>query len=304
VIARLFAPLWGNAWLLLGCTAMFWAGNAIIGRALVGHVPPATLSFIRWFGAFAIVLGFAWPHLCRDRAVLLQSWRMMLLLSLTGIACFNVALYIGLNSTTALNGVLMQSSQPLIVILWAAMLGTEQPTLRRILGIVVSFIGVAVIVTKGSLGAIATLEVNRGDLWVLGGSLIYGLYIAILRWRPDVHPLSFLASTFGIGMLMVMPLMLNEQMQGLGISTAPLPWLGILYIMIFPSLIAYLCFNRGVELAGPGTAGQATHLVPVFGTLLAIMVLGERFHIFHAAGIALIAAGILLATRQPRSSPR
>ena len=299
VIARLAVRLWSHAWLLLSCTALFWAGNAIIGRALAGTVPPATLSFWRWLGAFAIVLPFAWPHLRRDRAVLLAHWPTMLLLGFTGVACFNVMLYTGLTTTTALNGVLMQSSQPLLVILWAALLGTEKPTLRRMLGVAISLLGVAAIAAHGNLAALLALRLNTGDLWVLTGSVIYGFYLAVLRWRPAVHPLSFVASTFLIGAMMVLPLMLWEHSAGARIATGPWGWLGIGYTTIFPSLLAYLCINRGVELIGPGRAGQAVHLVPVFGILLAVGLLGETFHPYHAAGIMLIAAGILLASLAP-----
>ena len=300
MIRHLAARIWGNAWLLLSFTTLCWAGNAIVGRAVVGIVPPATLSFWRWVGAFCIVLGFAWPHLRRDRAVLLRNWHWMLLFSLTGIACFNVMLYLGLTTTTALNGVLMQSAQPLIVILWASLLRTEQPTLRQMIGVAISLIGVAVIVAHGSLAALARLEINVGDLWILGGSVIYGFYVAILRRRPVMHPLSFVAVTFSVGALMVLPLMVREYLAGQTIAWSAAALASILYIMVFPSLLAYLCFNRGVELLGPGRAGQAIHLVPVFGTILSVLLLGEAFRLFHATGITLIAAGILLASVRVR----
>jgi drug/metabolite transporter (DMT)-like permease len=296
LIGHLGTRIWGNAWLLLCFTTLCWAGNAIVGRAVVGLVPPATLSFWRWVGAFSIVLGFAWPHLRRDAGVLLRNWHWMLLFSLTGIACFNVMLYLGLTTTTALNGVLMQSAQPLIVILWASLLRTEQPTARRMAGVALSLIGVAVIVAHGNLAALTRLDINAGDLWILGGSVIYAFYVAVLRRRPPMHPLSFVAVTFGIGALMILPLMLQERAAGQLIVVGLPAWASILYIMIFPSLLAYLCFNRGVELIGPGRAGQALHLVPVFGTILSVLLLGESFRLFHAVGITLIAAGIVLAS--------
>lgn len=300
MIRHLAGRIWGNAWLLLSFTTLCWAGNAIVGRAVVGLVPPATLSFWRWVGAFCIVLGFAWPHLRQDRAVLLRNWHWMLLFALTGIACFNVMLYLGLTTTTALNGVLMQSAQPLIVILWASLLRTEQPTIRQMTGVAISLLGVAAIVAQGSLAVLARLDINVGDLWILGGSAIYGLYVAILRRRPAMHPLSFVAVTFGLGALMILPLMLRERALGEVIVGSAAAWASILYIMIFPSLLAYLCFNRGVELIGPGRAGQAIHLVPVFGTILSVLLLGEAFQLFHAIGIMLIGMGIVLASARTR----
>jgi len=299
VFARLFAPLWGNAWLLLSCTATFWAGNAIIGRAVAGLVPPATLSFWRWTGAFCIVLGFAWERLRADWPVVRRHWAMMLLLSTTGIACFNIMLYTGLRTTTALNGVLMQSSQPLIVILWAILLLRDIPTWRQMAGVAVSLVGVAAIASHGDVGSLARLTLNPGDVWILCGCVIYALYTALLRFRPKVHPLSFLAVTFCVGAMMILPFMLAERMAGEVITGGVPSYLAIGYTMIFPSLLAYLCFNRGVELIGPSRAGQSSHLVPVFGVLLAVLLLGEKFFGYHALGIVLIGTGILLASVAP-----
>ena len=299
MMARLAAAVWGNAWLLLCCTTLFWAGNAVVGRAVVGAVPPATLSFWRWAGACLIVLGFAWTHLRRDRPVLLHHWPRMLVLALTGVACFNIMLYTGLQTTTALNGVLMQSSQPLLVYLWVVPLLREFPTPRQMVGVVASLVGVALIATHGDLAALASLAINRGDAWILTGCVIYALYIVLLRWRPAVHPLSFLAVTFGLGALMVAPFMVAEHVAGVVITGGVTSYVAIAYTMIFPSLIGYLCFNRGVQLIGPGLAGQASHLVPVFGVLLAVTLLGEVFYAFHAVGMALIAVGIFLASVAP-----
>ena len=299
MIQRLAAFFWRNAWPLLTCTALFWAGNAVVGRAVAGAVPPITLAFWRWTGAFVFVLGPAWPHLRRDYETLLRQWRMMLLLSATGIACFNAMLYTGLKTTTALNGVLVQSSMPLIVILWAVVLLNEKPTMRQMLGVLVSLIGVAAIAAHGSMAVLLRLSFNQGDLWILGGMVIYSFYTALLRRRPAVHPLSFLAVTFFLGALMLLPLYLWERGSGQLITGGVPSYLAIFYTMVFPSLVAYLCFNRGVELIGPGHAGQSAHLVPVFGALLAVVFLGETFYAYHAAGVALITVGILLASLAP-----
>lgn len=298
---QLGTALWGNAWLLLSLTMLFWAGNAVVGRAVAGAVPPVTLAFWRWTGALVFVIGFAWPHLRRDRVTLLQHWRLMLVLSATGIACFNVMLYTGLRTTTVLNGVLVQSAMPLIVILWASVLLREHPSWRQISGVAISLAGVAAIAAHGDLSALRELSFNDGDLWILAGLVIYSFYTALLRWRPAVHPLSFLATTFILGVLILLPFYAWEARSGAAISGGISSYLAILYTMIFPSLIAYLCFNRGVELIGPGPAGQSAHLVPVFGCLLAVLFLGESFLVFHAVGIALIAAGILLASLNMRA---
>jgi len=282
---------------------MFWAGNIVLGRGVVGMVPPIALAYWRWTGAFLVAVGFAWPYLKQDAPVLLRHWRMMLLLSATGIATYNTMSYIGLTSTTALNVLLLQSAGPLIIIVWAFALFGDRPTLRQSTGVLLSLAGVAVIAAHGSLETLLHLTLNRGDVWILVAMVIYGVYAAMFRRRPAAHPMSFLVATMGIGSMMILPFYIWEFMQGGHIEGSPTAWLGLAYIAVFPSFIAYLFFNRGIELIGAARAGQSWHLMPVFGSILAVLFLGETFYAYHAVGIALIAAGIVLASLRPAALP-
>jgi drug/metabolite transporter (DMT)-like permease len=295
-------PLWNSAWPLLVLANLFWAGNIVLGRGLAGMVPPITLAYWRWTGAFVVAVGFASPYLKRDVPALLRRWRMMLLLSATGIATYNTMSYIGLTSTTALNVLLLQSAGPLIIIVWAFALFGERPTRWQSAGVLLSLIGVAIIAAHGSLERLLHLSLNRGDVWILVAMLIYGSYAAMFRVRPATHPLSFLVATMGIGSLMILPFYLWEIAQGARIEGGPPAWLAIAYIAVFPSFIAYLFFNRGIELIGATRAGQSWHLMPVFGSVLAVLFLGETFYMYHAVGIALIAVGIVLASVRTTTS--
>ena len=296
--------VWHSAWPLLMLANLFWAGNIVLGRGIAGMVPPIALAYWRWTGAFLVAVGFAWPYLKQDAPVLLRHWRMMLLLSATGIASYNTMSYIGLTSTTALNVLLLQSAGPLIIIVWAFALFGERPTLWQSAGVLLSLTGVAIIAAHGSLERLLHLSLNRGDVWILAAMVIYGVYAAMFRVRPATHPLSFLVATMGIGSLMILPFYLWETAQG-GRIVAGLPaWLAMAYIAVFPSFIAYLFFNRGIELIGAARAGQSWHLMPVFGSILAVLFLGETFYLYHAIGIALIAAGIVLASIRPASTSR
>ena len=296
---------WNSAWGLLVTANLFWAGNIVLARGLAGHVPPVALAYWRWTGAFAVAVGFAWPRLKADIPVLLQHWKAMLLLSATGIASYNTMSYIGLTSTTALNVLLLQSATPLIIIVWAYLLFRETPTTRQALGVCVSLIGVGVIAARGSAEVLAHLRLNRGDVWVLAALTIYGFYCVALRKRPAVHPLSFLVAAMGIGSLMMLPFVIGEYAAGARIEGGLPSYLGIAYTAVLPSFVAYLFFNRGVELIGSGPAGQSLHLMPLFGSVLAVVFLNERFQLYHAAGFAFIAAGILLASLRTirRNSP-
>jgi drug/metabolite transporter (DMT)-like permease len=303
-------PFWNSAWTLLILANLFWAGNIVLGRAMAGVVPPIALAYWRWTGAFLVAVGFAWPFLKQDAPILWRHRRIMLLLSATGIATYNTMSYIGLTSTTALNVLLLQSAGPLIIIVWAVALFGERPTLRQSAGVLLSLIGVATIAAHGSVETLLHLSLNRGDVWILAAIAIYGSYAVMFRVRPATHPLSFLVATMGIGSLMILPFYLWEIAQGGRIEGGPQAWIAMAYIAVFPSFIAYLFFNRGIELIGPARATQSWHLMPVFGCVLAVLFLGEAFYIYHAVGIGLIAAGIVLASIrsapvvQPRQNPK
>jgi drug/metabolite transporter (DMT)-like permease len=296
----LSARLWSSAWLLLPFTALFWSGNAVVGRAVRGDVPPVALAFWRWSLATVLAAVLALPYLRRDWPALRRRWPLLIALGVLGIGAFNTMFYWGLQETTALNGVLMQAALPLIVVLWAMALYREAPSATQVAGALVSIAGVAFIVSGGALGALLALRINPGDTWVVGAIVLYGLYSALLRRRPNVHPFSLLFATFTIGALVLLPLYIWERASGLALRPGWPAWLAILYTALFPSCVAYLCFNRGAELIGPARAGQVVHLMPFFGALLAMVFLGERLHPFHLAGVALIAAGILLAQRGER----
>jgi drug/metabolite transporter (DMT)-like permease len=292
------ARLWRMAPLLLATASLSWAGNAVIGRAVHATIPPVTLAFWRWTGAFFVVLPFALEPLRRDWPVLLRRWRSLAMLSFTGVGVFNTLLYRGLDQTTAINGLLLQSAMPLMILLASGLIYRERPTAHQTIAILISLAGVAVIAAHGSLAQLGSLSVNPGDAWILAAVASYALYSSLLRGRPPVHALSFLAASFALGALMLLPLYLLESLTGATVAITPGTLAAFAYVAVMPSFVGYLCFNRGVELIGAARGGQYVHLVPVFGTLLAMAFLGERLHTFHLAGIALIATGLALAARR------
>ena len=207
---RLDRWLFDQPYLLLSLTSLFWAGNTVLGRFIAGHVPPVTLAFIRWGGAFLILLPFAWPHLKRDWPVIRSHVGLMTLLALTGFSAYNTMAYIGLQYTSAINGLLLQSIAPLFVALWAFALFGERVTPRQAGGVLVSLTGVVVIICRGSLDVLLGIAFNRGDVWFLVALVIYAFYTAVLRKRPPMHPLSFLAVGMGWGAVLLMPFLAWE----------------------------------------------------------------------------------------------
>jgi drug/metabolite transporter (DMT)-like permease len=293
-----------NPYLLLSLATLFWAGNFILGRAFHHDIPPVALAFWRWFGASLLVSLPACRHLRHDWPLLRRAWPAVVLLSALGIAAFNTLAYTGLQYTQAINGFLMQSLMPVLIVGLSLAIFGERIGALQAAGILVSLCGAVTIIARGELAVLTGLQINRGDLFVAAAVLCYAGYSVLLRKRPPVHPLSFIAVTFWLGSAMILPLYLWETIRVRALQPQPVTFLVIGYVAVFPSIVSYLCYNRGVALIGANRAGLFIHLMPVFGTIMAIGFLGERFFWHHAAGIALIAAGIWLATRgRPAAKP-
>jgi drug/metabolite transporter (DMT)-like permease len=295
---RTGARLFHEAYLLLSLTSLFWSGNVVIGRFVAGHIPPVTISVIRWAGAFVILLPFAARHLVHDWPLIRRHAGLLMLLALTGFSTYNTMAYYGLHFTTAINGLLLQSVSPLFVALWSFILFRDRLSLRQATGIGVSLAGVVVIVCQGSFQILLATAFNQGDLWFVVALLIYAFYVAILRLRPPMHPLSFLAVGMAAGTVFLLPALALEIAAGQTMVLDYTNALLLLYLCIFPSILGYLCLNRGIELVGANRAAPFIHLVPVFGSVLAIALLGEHLQFFHAVGYLLVLAGITLATRR------
>jgi drug/metabolite transporter (DMT)-like permease len=294
--------LGNQPYVLLSITALCWAGNAIVGRLAAGHIPPVTLSFLRWSLAFLLILPFAWKHLVRDWAAIRGKLGTMVFLSITGISAFNTLQYWALEYTQALNTLLLQSAGPLIVAVWSLLLLGVRLTLAQAGGILLSLLGVLAILLHGDLTALSSIAFNKGDLIFIVALAIFGLYSVLSLKRPQIHGLSFVGFTFGCGAACQIPLLIWElnARPVMQLDTANL--LMLFYVAVFPSTLAYLCFNRAVQLIGANRAAPFFHVVPVFGTVMSIVFLGEHPQAFHFIGFALVLTGVFVASRKPKTS--
>jgi drug/metabolite transporter (DMT)-like permease len=290
-------------YLLLSLTSLFWAGNIVLARYVAGHVPPMTLSCVRWIGAFVMLLPFAWPHLKRDWPALRGHLPLMVALSATGFAINNALSYWALQYTQALNALLIQSAGPLFVALWSLALFGMRLTWAQLAGITISLLGVLTIILRGDLSALASIEFNKGDVMFGGGLVAFGLYAALMTRRPKTHQLSLISFTTGCGALLLLPFSVWEYSTGLTLKSDALTIATLIYVVIFPSTLAYLFFNRGIALIGPNRAAPFFHLVPVFGSAMAILLLGEQPRLFHLIGYVLVLAGVVIASRQAAATP-
>jgi drug/metabolite transporter (DMT)-like permease len=284
-------------YLLLSLTSLFWASNIVLARFVAAHVPPMTLSCVRWIGAFLLLLPFAWPHLRRDWPALRARLPLMVMLSATGFAFNNALSYWALHYTQALNALLIQSSGPLFVALWSLALFGLRLTWAQLAGIAISLAGVLTIILRGDLTALVSIQFNKGDVMFAGAVLSFGLYSALMPRRPVTHQLSLISFTIGCGALLLLPFSIWEFSIGSTLKFDLLTVATLVYVVVFPSTLAYLFFNRGIALIGPNRAAPFLHLVPVFGSAMAILLLGEQPRLFHLIGYVLVLAGVVIASR-------
>ena len=290
-----------SPYLLLTLTPFFWACNWIVGRGLHDDVPPLAMTFYRWLFALAILAPFALPKVRREWPAIRRGMKALVPLGVVGIGAHNALAYVGLDYTTATNGVILNSFIPVMIIALSFAFLHERLTRVQALGVALSLAGVLAILSGGSLDALLALSPNRGDVIVIVSMLLWSLYTIGLRWRPPgLSVLSFLFVIALIGDLAILPLYLLETRFVRAMVWTPTAFAAIAAVALFSSVLAYVFWNRGVEAVGANVAGLFVHLMPVFGVVLAWMILGERLHAFHVAGILLILTGIWLTSRRRR----
>ena len=295
-----------SPYLLLILTTLFWSGNFVLGRAVREAVPPIALSFWRWAVALLILLPFVWPRLTAQWPLLKRHWRVLTGLALLGVANFNTFVYIGLQTTTATNALILISTAPVLIVALSFVALGLTVSRRQALGIALSLAGVLVIVTRGDLAVLLALQFNRGDAWVFAAVLSWALYSVYLKWRPaGIDPLAFLAATIGIGVLLLTPVYLWDiVVSGARLAINRVTVASVAYVAVFPSVLAYIFWNQAVAELGANRTGQFLHLMPAFGAILSVLFLGEKLYLFHLTGIGLIAVGIYLTTGQTNSADR
>lgn len=288
-----------NPYLLLTLTSLFWSGNMVIARGIHEAVPPIMLAFLRWSIALVLVLPFALPHLKSGWQALRQGWLPVVVLGLLSVGTYNTLVYIALQSTGATNAAMLNSFTPIATMALAWVLLGKRLSPLEASGALVSLLGVLFIVAQGSLDTLLGLSLNRGDLWMLLAVMSWGLYTVGLHWRPEgVHPMLMLAAMTVVGLLALAPATAWEAAGGRDIVWTPATVAAVVYIGALPGFLGYVFFNAGIAAVGPNRGSLFIHLLPVFGTVLAVLFLDERPLWFHFVGISLVFAGIFLTTRR------
>lgn len=290
------------AYPLLLLTTLFWGGNAVAGKLAVGHISPFALTSLRWILAVLILLPFAWPRVKQDLPVIRKHAVTLFLLGTVGFTFFNASLYMALIHTAAINAAIEQAAIPMLVIVLNFLIFRTRVTWLQIAGFLLSLLGVSLTASHGNLARLAQLDVNIGDFIMLIGVLVYALYTVFLRYKPAIHWQSTITVLAGAAFVSSLPFLAWEIASERFIAPDAKGWTIGVYTVLFPSIISQIFYIRGNELIGPNRAGLFINLVPIFGTLLSVVILGENFQLYHAAALVLVFLGIGLAEYSGRKA--
>lgn len=283
------------AYALLLLTTLFWGGNAVAGKLAVGHVSPFALTFLRWALALMILLPLAWKPLKEDWPKIRANLPLLMALGAVGFTFFNATFYTALQFTSAVNVAIEQAAIPMAVILLNFCLFGVRATWLQLVGFVLSLIGIALTASRGDLSRLAELDINLGDLLMMLAVLFYGLYTVSLRFKPEIHWQSTISVLAASALLASLPFVGWEFATGRLVLPDTRGWLIAFYTALMPSVLSQVFYIRGNEIIGANRAGLFVNLVPIFGTLLSIAILGEAFHPYHAVALTLVFCGISLA---------
>ena len=288
------------AYIFLILATLFWSGNFIVGKAAsLFEIPPFTLNFYRWTFAWLILAPFTLKEILQKKNYILENIKLILILGITSITVFNSIVYYSLNFTQVISGVLMISTIPVMIIFFCWILKIEKTNFYQILGVIFSLLGVAVIVTKADLGKLFSLNFNKGDLWMVVAMFSWAMYSALLKKKKfDLTHISFLQTIITAGLILLLPAYLIEIALGYKLNVN-LPFvLTLSYVVLFPGLASFFFWIKGISIIGSNRSGIFLHLMPIFSTVMAILIFNEKFMNFHLIGATLIITGIVLSSKK------
>ena len=289
-----------TAYIFLIFATLFWSGNFIVGKAAsLFEIPPFTLNFYRWTFAWLILAPFTFNEIFQKKNYILENIKLIIILGIASITVFNSIVYFSLNFTQVISGVLMISTIPVMIIFFCWILKIEKTNFYQILGVIFSLLGVVVIVTKADLGKLLSFNFNKGDLWMVVAMFSWAMYSALLRKKKfELSQISLLQVIIPAGLILLLPAYLIEMALGHKVNIN-LPFiLTLSYVVLFPGLVSFIFWIKGIALIGSNRSGIFLHLMPIFSTILAILIFQEKFMTFHLIGTIFIITGIVLSSKR------
>ena len=288
------------AYLFLVLAALFWSGNFIVGKfATLFEVPPLTLNFFRWISVWFILIPFTYKEIYKNLPYIKNNWLVISFMGVITISTFNSVVYFALNYTQVINAVLMLAAIPAATIVLSSIMKIEKTNIFQVLGLLLSIIGIGSIISNGEMQKIISLSFNKGDLWMLVCVITWSLYSTLLKKHKfKLSQFTLIQLMVSVGVLFLIPQFFYEKSIGLEINFNKAFFLILFYVVIFPAIAAYYCWQKGIEIIGPNRSTMFIQLMPLFSAVMAIIIFKEKFELYHFAGATFILGGIYLSNRK------
>ena len=288
------------AYTLLLLAALFWSGNFIVGKfATLFQIPPLTLNAYRWISVWLILMPFTYKEIYNHIPSIKKNWLVISFMGVMTISTFNSVVYFALNYTQVINAVLVLAAIPAATIVFSSLMNIEKTNIFQILGLFLSLIGIGSIISNGDVQKIISLSFNKGDLWMLVCVFTWALYSTLLkRHQFRLSQFALIQLMVSAGVLFLIPQFFYEQINNLEVNFNKAFFAILIYVVLFPAIAAYYCWQKGVEVIGPNRASMFIQLMPLFSAVMAIIIFKEKFELFHFIGAAFIVSGIYLSNRK------
>ena len=288
------------AYIFLFLTVTFWAGNFVVGKfASIYEVPPFSLNFYRWFFAWLILAPFTLPEIIKKKDYIINNYKLFIVLGVTSITIFNSIVYYSLNFTQVISGVLMISTIPVMIMFFSSIMKIEKTNLFQIIGVIFSFVGVIIIITKANFEILKNLNFNKGDITMVVAMFSWALYSTLLKKQKyEISQLSLLQVVMSFGLAFLIPIYFIEYQLGFRI-TLDKPFILILsYVVLLPGLASFILWIKGISMIGANRSGVFLHLMPIISAIMAMIIFNEKFMFYHMLGACFIITGILLSNKK------
>ena len=288
------------AYVLLVLATLFWSGNFIVGKfATLFEIPPLTLNAFRWISVWLILMPFTYNEICKNIPIIKKNWLVISVMGVITISTFNSVVYYALNYTQVINAVLVLAAIPAATIVLSSLMKIERTNIFQLIGLFLSIIGIGSIISNGDLQKIVSLSFNKGDLWMLVCVFTWSLYSTLLKkYKFKISQFSLIQLMVTVGILFLIPQFFYEKSIGLEVSFHKGFFLILFYVVVFPAIAAYYCWQKGIEIIGPNRSTMFIQLMPLFSAVMAIIIFKEKFELYHFIGASFILTGIYLSNRK------
>ena len=288
------------AYVFLVLATLFWSGNFIVGKfATLFEIPPLTLNVFRWISVWLILMPFTYKEIFNNLPNIKQNWFVISFMGLITISTFNSVVYFALNYTQVINAVLVLAAIPAATIFFSSLMNVERTNFFQLLGLFLSIIGIGSIISNGDVQKIFSLSFNKGDLWMLVCVITWALYSTLLKKHKfEFSQFALIQLMVSAGLLFLIPQLYYEKSIGLEVNFNKAFFLILFYVVVFPAIAAYYCWQKGVEIIGPNRASMFIQLMPLLSAVMAIIIFKEQFELYHFVGASFIVTGIYLSNKK------